>query len=58
MDAAGVPTAGFSDVRQRRPRRRLAIAEAEGNVVVKADGLAGRQGRGSCARPWSTAPRR
>jgi phosphoribosylamine--glycine ligase len=48
MDAAGVPTAGFS-VCDTPAAAQLAIAEAEGNVVVKADGLAGGKGVFVCS---------
>ncbi len=48
MDAAGVPTAGFS-MCDTPAAAQLAIAEAEGNVVVKADGLAGGKGVFVCS---------
>ena len=43
MAAAGVPTAGFT-VCDTPGRAQLAIAEADGQVVVKADGLAAGKG--------------
>jgi phosphoribosylamine--glycine ligase len=48
MDAAMVPTAGFS-VCDTPAAAQLAIAEAEGNVVVKADGLAAGKGVFVCS---------
>ena len=43
MDAAGVPTASFS-ICDTPAAAQLAIAEADGNVVIKADGLASGKG--------------
>ena len=48
MDAAMVPTAGFS-VCDTPAAAQLAIAEADGNVVVKADGLAAGKGVFVCS---------
>ena len=65
MDAAGVPTASFS-ICDTPAAAQLAIAEADGNVVIKADGLAAGKGVFVCdsvaeaeravqAPAWSTA---
>jgi phosphoribosylamine--glycine ligase len=48
MEAAGVPTARYS-VCDTVAAAQLAIAEAEGNVVIKADGLAGGKGVFVCS---------
>ena len=48
MDAAGVPTAGFS-ICDTPAAAQLAIAEADGNVVIKADGLAAGKGVFVCS---------
>ena len=48
MAAAGVPTAGFS-ICDTPAAAHLAIAEADGNVVIKADGLAAGKGVFVCS---------
>src|SRR3954451_25227865 len=48
MAAAGVPTAGFS-ICDTPAAAQLAIAEADGNVVIKADGLAAGKGVFVCS---------
>jgi phosphoribosylamine---glycine ligase len=48
MAAAGVPTAGYS-VCDTPAAAQLAVAEADGNVVIKADGLAAGKGVFVCS---------